>query len=79
MRLIQDQLVELDRLDKSVYEAIAQMQTPRLDRSMRALSRTADYSKLSLAASAALAIAGGAQGRRARAGALRQSRSPRRS
>jgi membrane-associated phospholipid phosphatase len=63
-------LGEVDRLDRSVYEAIAQTKTPLLDRSMRALSRAADYSKLSLAASAALAIAAGPDGRRAAARGL---------
>jgi membrane-associated phospholipid phosphatase len=58
-------LAEMDRLDKSVYEAIARTRTPLLDRSMRAVSRAADYSKLSLAASVALAVAGGPEGRRA--------------
>jgi membrane-associated phospholipid phosphatase len=58
-------LAEVDRLDRSVYEAIAQTRTPLLDGSMRALSRAADYSKLSLTASLALAIAGGPDGRRA--------------
>jgi membrane-associated phospholipid phosphatase len=58
-------IAEVDRLDRSVYEAIARTRTPLLDRSMRALSSAADYSKLSLAASLALAIAGGPDGRRA--------------
>jgi membrane-associated phospholipid phosphatase len=58
-------LAEVDRLDRSVYETIAGSQTPLLDRSMRVLSRAADYSKLSLGASAVLAIAGGPEGRRA--------------
>ena len=58
-------LAEVDRLDRSVYEAIARSQTPLLDRSMRVLSRAADHSKLSLGASAVLAIAGGPGGRRA--------------
>lgn len=56
---------ELDRLDRSVYEAIARTATPGLDRSMRALSRAADYSRLSLAAACALALAGGPNGRQA--------------
>jgi membrane-associated phospholipid phosphatase len=55
----------VDRLDRSAYEAIARLRTPMLDRSMRALSRAADYSKLSLSASAVLAIGGGPEGRRA--------------
>ena len=58
-------LAGLDRLDRSVYEAIARTRTPLLDRSMRALSRAADHSKLSLIASAALALAAGSDGRRA--------------
>ena len=58
-------LAEVDRMDRSVYEAIARSQTPLLDRSMRVLSGAADYSKLSLGASAVLAIAGGPEGRRA--------------
>jgi membrane-associated phospholipid phosphatase len=58
-------LAELDRVDRSVYEAVARTETPRLDRAMQGLSRAADYSKLSLAASAILAIAGGPNGRRA--------------
>ena len=55
----------VDRLDRSAYEAIARLRTPMLDRSMCALSRAADYSKLSLSASAVLAIGGGPEGRRA--------------
>lgn len=60
----------LDRLDRRVYEAIAGTRTPMLDRSMRALSRAADHSKLSLAASAALVLAGGPEGPRAAARGL---------
>jgi undecaprenyl-diphosphatase len=66
-------LAEADRLDKSVYEAIARTRTPLLDRSMRALSRSADYSKLSLAASAALAIAAGPEDAGPRHGVSRPS------
>jgi membrane-associated phospholipid phosphatase len=58
---------EVDRLDRSVYEAIARTRTPLLDRAMRGLSRAADYSKLSLASSVALASAAGPDGRRAAA------------
>jgi len=56
---------EIDRLDLAVYEAIARTPTPRLDRSMRAVSTAADHSKLSLAAAAGLAVIGGPDGRRA--------------
>jgi membrane-associated phospholipid phosphatase len=58
-------LAEIDLFDKAAYEAIAHMPTPGLDRSMRALSRAADYSRLSLAAAAGLALMGGPGGRRA--------------
>ena len=54
----------------AVYAAIARTPTPTLDRLMSRLSRAADYSKLSLAASAGLATAGGRRGRRAAADGL---------
>jgi membrane-associated phospholipid phosphatase len=63
-------LAELERLDHAVYEAVAATPTPRLDGAMRWLSEAADYSRLSLAASAVLAIAGGRRGRRAAASGL---------
>jgi membrane-associated phospholipid phosphatase len=56
---------EADRVDRAVYAAIAGADTPRLDRAMRGLSRAADYSKLSIAAGAMLALGGGARGRKA--------------
>jgi membrane-associated phospholipid phosphatase len=62
---IRELLDEIDRLDRDVYTAIARTSTPGLDRAMRRLSRAADYSKISLAAAAALALAGGPEGRRA--------------
>lgn len=58
-------LEEVERLDLACYAAIAATQTPRLDRAMARLSRAADYSRLSLAAAAGLALFGGARGRRA--------------
>jgi membrane-associated phospholipid phosphatase len=58
-------LSELDRLDRSLYEAVAKRSTPRLDRAMRRLSRAADYSKLSLGSAGALALWGGPRGRAA--------------
>ena len=60
-------LDEAERLDHTVYAAIARSSTPRLDQAMKALSRAADHSKLSIASAALLALAGGATGRRAAA------------
>lgn len=56
---------EIERLDVAVYAAIAATPTPKLDVAMARLSKAADYSALSIASAAALAIAGGANGRRA--------------
>jgi membrane-associated phospholipid phosphatase len=56
---------DAERLDLAVYAAIARTPTPDLDRAMRRLSRAADYSRLSLAASAGLSLFGGSSGRRA--------------
>jgi membrane-associated phospholipid phosphatase len=56
---------EANRLDVATYLAIAETPTPALDGALRRLSSAADYSRLSLAASALLAIGGGARGRRA--------------
>jgi membrane-associated phospholipid phosphatase len=58
-------LGDAERLDLAVYSAIADTPTPKLDRGLARLSRAADHSKLSLAGAGALAIAGGADGRRA--------------
>ena len=58
------------RVDAALYAAIAQTPTPALDRAMARLARTADYSRLSLAAAAVLAAAGGRTGRRAAAHGL---------
>ncbi|HUA45243.1 MAG TPA: phosphatase PAP2 family protein [Solirubrobacteraceae bacterium] len=58
-------LAEVEQVDRAVYAAIAGTDTPRLDRAMRGLSRAADYSKLSIAAGAILALGGGARGRQA--------------
>lgn len=54
---------ELVRLDTAVYSAIASTPTPLLDRVLRGVSRAANYSKLWLASSAVLAVAGGPRGR----------------
>ncbi len=56
---------EVERLDVAVYAAIARTPTPNLDRVMRRVTSAADYSKLSIAAAAVLAVAGGRTGRRA--------------
>lgn len=56
---------EVEALDVATYAAIAATPTPTLDRVFAAISRAADRSKLWTATAAALAIAGGPQGRRA--------------
>ena len=56
---------EVEALDMAVYAAIAATPTPTLDRFFSAVSRAADHSKLWTATAAALALAGGQQGRRA--------------
>jgi undecaprenyl-diphosphatase len=58
-------IADAERVDRAVYAAIAATPTPSLDTGMRRLTRAADYSKLSLTASAVLATAGGREGRRA--------------
>lgn len=58
-------LSEADRIDRAVYDAIAQTRTPRIDGVMRRISRAANYSRLSMAGAALLAVTGGARGRRA--------------
>jgi undecaprenyl-diphosphatase len=58
---------EAERIDVAVYAAIARTSTPALDDAMARLSRAADYSRLSLASAAVLALAGGSRGRGAAA------------
>jgi membrane-associated phospholipid phosphatase len=58
-------LQDAERVDAALYAAIASTPTPTLDRAMRAISRSADHSKLSIAAAAALALTGRSTGRRA--------------
>lgn len=62
---LRESLAEAERIDDAVYGAIAATPTPLLDGTMRRLSRAADHSKLSIAASAVMATAGGSSGRRA--------------
>ena len=63
-------LEEVERMDVAVYGAIAGTPTPRLDHALRRLSHAANYSRLSIASGAVLAIAGGPKGRRAAATGL---------
>jgi membrane-associated phospholipid phosphatase len=63
-------LDEVEQVDVAVYGAIAGTPTPRLDGAMRRLSHAANYSRLSMASGALLAIAGGQRGRRAAATGL---------
>ncbi|MDO8185618.1 phosphatase PAP2 family protein [Conexibacter sp. JD483] len=58
-------LADAERLDVALYAAVARTPTPALDRAMAKLSHAADYSRISLAAAALLATAGGPRGRRA--------------
>ena len=55
----------LQALDVRVYSAVAGTTTPRFDESIRRLSTAANYSRLSLASAAVLAVVGGTRGRRA--------------
>jgi membrane-associated phospholipid phosphatase len=63
-------LEEAERLDLAVYGAIATTPTPTIDEALRRLSNAADYSRLSIASGALLAVAGGPRGRRAAATGL---------
>ena len=65
--LAQVVLGELSDLDQAVYGAIARTPTPELDRVMARISDAANYSRLSLAAAAALAVTRGDKGRHAAA------------
>lgn len=63
-------LEDLQRVDVAIYAAVARTPTPALDRAMSRLSHVANYSRISLAAAAALAVAGGRPGRWAAAAGL---------
>jgi undecaprenyl-diphosphatase len=63
-------LADAQSVDRAVYAAVAGTSTPHLDVAMRRLSRAANYSRLSMAASVLLAAAGGASGRRAAASGM---------
>jgi membrane-associated phospholipid phosphatase len=58
-------LAELEHLDRAVYAAVARSETPNIDHALRRLSGAADRSRLNLVGGAALALAGGSEGRRA--------------
>jgi undecaprenyl-diphosphatase len=58
-------LEDFERIDTSVYAAVAATPTPVLDRFMAQLSDAANYSRLSLGAAAVLATTAGSRGRRA--------------
>jgi undecaprenyl-diphosphatase len=60
-------LKDAEHIDAALYTAIASTPTPALDRAMRNLSRSADHSKISIAAAAGLAVTGRTAGRRAAA------------
>jgi len=61
---------DAERIDRALYAAIARTPTPALDAAMSRLSHVADYSRLSLASAALLALGGGSTGRRAAAQGL---------
>lgn len=58
-------LADARAVDQAVYAAIARTPTPSLDRGMSVLSRAANYSRLSMASAAVLALVGGRRGRQA--------------
>jgi membrane-associated phospholipid phosphatase len=58
-------LTELGQIDRAVYRAVAGTPTPVLDPPVRRLSTVADRSRLWLGVAAAMAAAGGPDGRRA--------------
>ena len=60
-----DALHELGAIDRATYDAVAMTPTPRLDWSIRALSRGANQSRLWLVIALLLAVGGGPRGRRA--------------
>lgn len=58
-------LLDAERVDVAVYDAILRTPTPNLDRHMRRLTEAANYSRLWLGSAAVLAATRGASGRRA--------------
>jgi membrane-associated phospholipid phosphatase len=58
-------LEDLSRIDRAIYQAVEEQQTPALDRPLRSLSNAANRSVLWLVVAAVLALVGGPSGRRA--------------
>jgi undecaprenyl-diphosphatase len=52
-------------MDRAVYQTIASVSTPQLDKAMVRLSNAANYSRLWLSCAAIMAVLGGRAGRRA--------------
>ena len=63
-------VIDAERVDVAVYDAILRTPTPSLDRYMSTLTQAANYSRLWLASAAILATTRGARGRRAAASGL---------
>jgi membrane-associated phospholipid phosphatase len=64
-RALRTALLEAERVDAAVYEAVTQTPTPSLDAGMRRLTQAANYSRLSLGSAVVLAASRGSTGRRA--------------
>jgi membrane-associated phospholipid phosphatase len=58
-------LRQADRVDVAVYAAVARIDIPALDRTMRGLSDAANYSRIWIGAAVLIGVAGGDDGRRA--------------
>jgi membrane-associated phospholipid phosphatase len=58
-------MIGVRETDHELYDAIAEAGTPKVDASLRALSKAANYSRLWMATAGALAVFGGPTGRRA--------------
>ena len=65
VELSQSWIQDTERVDVAIYAAVAATPTPTLDAAMSRLTRAANYSRLSVAAAALLAVVGGRTGRRA--------------
>ncbi len=58
-------MIGVRETDRELYEAIAEAGTPKVDATLRAVSRAANYSRLWMGAAGLLAAFGGPTGRRA--------------
>jgi hypothetical protein len=63
--LLHRMLHDLARVDQAVYQAVASVPTPTLDRPLRRLSNSANHSMVWVALAGGLGIVGGRRGRRA--------------